>query len=132
MSITLEVGATVVALHADLLWSDEFSWSPVEQSTERTITGALIVSSAARQAGRPITLQPEDDSSAWMTRALVEQLRNWSEGVGQVMVLTLRGQVRNVVFRHHEPPALEANPVTHFADATDADPYRVTLRLTEI
>lgn len=70
MSITLSDGATTLALHPDLYWSDEHNWFPVEQTVQRTITGALIVSVATRLAGRPVTLQPEDDRSAWTPRAM--------------------------------------------------------------
>ncbi len=42
MAITL--GA--IALPDTLVWEDEFSWSPVAQSTEYSLTGALIVQEA--------------------------------------------------------------------------------------
>ena len=50
--------ATGVALPLpdDLLWSDEHAWSPAVASTSYLITGALLIQSATRQAGRPITL----------------------------------------------------------------------------
>ena len=43
MAKTLTVGATVVTLHDDMFWSDEHSWSVVEQVQERTLTGALDI-----------------------------------------------------------------------------------------
>ncbi len=52
--ITLSYASTTLNLHPDLVWADENNWFPVEQSIQRTITGALIVSSASRIAGRPI------------------------------------------------------------------------------
>ena len=61
----------------DLLWSDEHAWSPAVASTSYLITGALLIQSATRQAGRPITLVGAPDM-AWVTRATVEQLRAWS------------------------------------------------------
>ena len=50
--------ATGVALPLpdDLLWADEHAWSPAVASTSYLITGALLIQSATRQAGRPITL----------------------------------------------------------------------------
>lgn len=131
MSITLTVSATTVTLHPDLYWIDENSWHPVEQRKEYSVTGALIVQAAARQAGRPITLQPIDESSAWMTLATVVQLRNWAAVAGQIMQLTLRGVTRNVMFRH-EDTALEATPVVHFNTVDNADLYQVTIRLMEV
>ena len=61
----------------DLLWADEHAWSPAVASTSYLITGALLIQSATRQAGRPITLVGAPDM-AWVTRATVEQLRAWA------------------------------------------------------
>jgi hypothetical protein len=132
MSITLTDGTATVQLHPDLYWADEATWHPVEQRVERTITGALIVSVATRTAGRPITLQPEDDSSAWMARSAVDQLRNWAAVPGQELTLTLRGTARTVMFRHHDGNAIDALPVVHFNDVNSADFYRCTVRLMEV
>lgn len=131
MSITLTVSPTTVTLNPDLYWSDEHNWHPVEQNVERSITGALIVQSAAKLngSGRPITLAPIDDASAWMTRATLLQLRNWAAVPGQVMTLTLRGESHQVIFRHHDGAAIEAEPIVHFDSVTNDDFYKVTLRL---
>lgn len=132
MAITLSDGVTTIALHEDLLWPDEFSWNPVQQSVENTITGAMIVSSAQRLAGRQITLQPEDDSSAYMTRATLEALRNFAAEAGKVMVLTLRGLPYNVVFRHQDGSAIDSTPFIHYSDVQPDDLYRITLRFMEV
>lgn len=131
MSITLTVGGTSVTLPDDLYWSDEFGWSPVQQSTDRSITGALIVSTAARTGGRPITLQPIDNDSAWMQRAVLEQLRAWAAVAGQQMTLLLRGVSRTVIWRHDEAPAIAAEPVVHYSDTDPDDRYTVTLKFLE-
>ncbi|MDB5777914.1 MAG: putative transrane protein [Polaromonas sp.] len=130
MTITLSAGGTTVALDADLLWADENNWHPVEQSIERSVTGAQIISIGTRIGGRFITLQPEDDGSAWMTLLDVAQLKAWAAIAGQQMQLTLRGVTRTVIFRHPEP--MEAAPVVHYSDVQDSDWYRLTLRFLEI
>lgn len=129
MSITLTVGATTLPLHADLQWVDEHGWNPVEQRVERSLTGALVIDVMTRLHGRPITLQPEDDRSAWMARSVVDQLQSWADAAGQQMTLNLRGTNYTVVWRHHEPPALAAKPVLHYSDVDSADRYLVTLKL---
>ena len=129
--ITLSDGTTTLELNPDLFWSDELTWNPVRQTDERTVTGALLISSALLIAGRPITLEPEDDSSAWMSRAVVEDLRNWAAVPGQELTLTLRGQGYAVIFRHQDG-GLTARPVAHFNDADGADWYLCTIRLQEI
>lgn len=131
MAITLSDGVDTITLHPDLYWSDETNWHPVQQSVTRTVTGALVVEVAAMVAGRPITLEPEDDSSAWMTREVVDQLRNWAAVPGKEMVLTLRGEARDVLFRHQDG-GLESAPVLHMRDVQDEDYYLCTLRFMEI
>lgn len=131
MSITLSDGTTTVALNPDLYWTDENDWHPVEQSEERTITGALVVSAAQRIAGRPITLQPEDDSSGATTLAQLTQLRNWAAVAGQQLTLTLRGTARTVIFRHQDG-AISAAPWIHYSDVQAGDWYFATIRLMEI
>ena len=133
MSLTLSDGTTTVTLDPDLLWSDEFSWKRVEQSVVPSVTGALIVQSARFAAGRPITLQPEDNSAAWMPRSALEQLYAWSEQSNLVLVLDgLRGLSRSVVFRSQNGAPIEAGPVLHRDDVEPDDAYLVTLKLMEI
>lgn len=129
---TLSWSGTTIELSPDLLWSDEFDWSPVEQSSERTVTGALIVSQAVKVGGRPITLRPEDDRSAWTTRAVLDQLSAWAAVPGREMVLTLRGQARAVVFNQEGSGPINAEPVMHFSDVQPDDHYRATFRFMEI
>jgi hypothetical protein len=129
--ITLSDGTITVTLHPDLYWSDENNWHPVEQTKAYTLTGALIVMSGERKAGRPITLEPEDDESAWMLKSTVNQLRNWALVAGKQLTLTLRGIAHTVLFRH-EDGGLDARPVQHLSDVTDTDYYRCVVRLLEI
>lgn len=129
--ISLSDGVTTLTLNPDLLWSDEFKWNPVAQTADRSITGAYIIDAGEEQDGRPITLEPEDDTSAWMARSTVDALRNWAAEAGKTLTLSIRGASRTVMFRHHDGVALEATPVIHFSDADGADYYRVTLRLME-
>lgn len=132
MSITLADTSTTITLNPDLLWGDELSWHPVEQSVERTVTGALVVDVNSRVGGRPITLSPEDDRSGWMARSVVDALRNWAAVPGKTLTLTLRGTPRTVMFRHHDGAAIEARPVIHYSDVESEDQYLCTLRLMEV
>lgn len=129
--ITLSDGITTVTLNKDLYWSDENNWHPVEQTKQYTITGAMIVMSGARTAGRHITLEPEDDNSAWMLLPAVQALRNWAAVPGKQLTLTLRGITHTVLFRH-EDGGFEARPIKHQADLANTDFYSVLVRLLEI
>jgi hypothetical protein len=129
--------ATGVALPLpdDLLWSDEHAWSPAVASVSYLLTGALLVQSATRQAGRPITLVGPSDM-AWVTRTTVATLHGWaaaplSASSGR-FELTLRdARTFTVAFRHFET-AVEAEPVLGFPARADTDFYRITLRLIQL
>ena len=124
-----------LVLPDDLLWSDEHNWSPTVASTSYLITGALLIQSATRQAGRPITLVGAPDM-AWVTRATVEQLRAWAaapvgSATGRFELTFQDGRTFTVVFRHAEAP-IEAEPVLGIPAQDDAALYRLTLRFLEI
>ena len=127
-------GATL-ALPDDLLWSDEHTWSPVVSSVSYLITGALLVQSATRQAGRDITLVGAADM-AWVTRSVVNVLRDWAalpldSVTGRFELTLMGGRMFSVAFRHADG-ALEAEPITGFPARSDFDFYRITLKLMQI
>ena len=124
-----------LTLPDDLLWSDEHSWSPVASSVSYLITGALLVQSALRQAGRAITLVGAADM-AWVQRGSVNVLRDWAiaplgENSGRFELTLHDARVFTVAFRHAETP-IEAEPVTGFTARSDFDFYRITLKLMQI
>lgn len=129
--------ATGVALPLpdDLLWADEHAWSPAVTAVSYLLTGALLVQSATRQAGRPITLVGPSDM-AWVTRATVATLHNWAAAplaaASGRFELTLRdARVFTVAFRHADT-AIDAEPVLGFPAQSDTDFYRITLRLMQL
>lgn len=123
-------GTTTVALPDNLLWEDEFAWSPVAQAQARTLTGALVVEENAKQKGRPITL-----SGLWLTRATVQSLKDLEAQAATNMTLTLPGGATHDVLwrRGGNEPAVAAEPIRPVAPDvhTDSDLYDVTLRLME-
>ncbi len=123
--------SAVLALPDDLLWADEHAWTPAVAAVSYLLTGALLVESAARQKGRPITLVGAADM-AWVSRSTVNRLYAWAADPGRQFELTLTdGRTFTVAFRHHET-AIEAEPVMGFPARRDTDFYRLTLRLMEI
>ncbi|ALF90945.1 hypothetical protein [Ralstonia solanacearum] len=123
--------SAVLVLPDDLLWADEHAWTPAVAAVSYLLTGALLVESAARQKGRPITLVGAADM-AWVSRTSVNRLYAWAADPGRQFELTLTdGRTFTVAFRHHET-AIEAEPVMGFPARRDTDFYRLTLRLMEI
>jgi hypothetical protein len=131
MTITLSDGTTSVPLDPDLTWSDEHSWSPVAHIAKYKVDGALSIHVSRKKAGRPITLQA-GDTYAWMSGAVIEQLRTWRDTPGQQLTLTLRGTSYTVIFRNNEAPALDAEPLVDYANPEADDWYVATIKLMVI
>lgn len=130
MATTLTRGATTLTLPADMLWPDEYEWQAVEQRTQYTITGALIVEASAKQAGRPITLQGGVDY-AWIDRTTLETLRTWAGFAAETFTLSYRGASFDVTFDHSRG-AIAASPVIDYSDPDGTDYYALTLRFIEV
>ena len=123
---TLAYGTTTITLPS-MLWIDEHEWTPVASSLEYTLTGALVIQTAVRTTGRPITLTGADDM-AWIPRAQAETLRTWAALPDAVLTLTLPdGRAFTVRFRHADTP-LQLSPVTGVA-TYDANEWMVLSRL---
>lgn len=118
-----------VQLPQDLKWVDEVTWSPVQQSTDVTLSGALVVQESKQLKGRPITLQGKTDMG-WIKRSTLDTLLSMRLLAGFVMNLQYveyfkqtdsYGAVHpdmdfNVMFRHYDPPVIEADSVKGFDD----------------
>jgi len=119
MAITL--GA--ITLPATLVWEDEFAWSPVAQSTEYSLTGALIVQQAVKQAGRPITLVGKSDSNAHtggISRTDLLALQTALIVAGASWTLTLHDSRTFTVAAQQSP--LDAEPLPVYRSFSPANP----------
>jgi hypothetical protein len=130
--ITLTYNGTTATLSDRLQWSDEYDWSPVEQSTEYSTAGALLVDVGLMLAGRPITLQGAE-TAAWISRALCDTLAAWAALPGITLTLTLRGVAHQVMFDHAQK-GFEAKPIWRLSDGevTAELLYLPTFRFLEI
>lgn len=131
MSILLTYNGTTAHLSDRLQWTDEYDWSPVEQSTEYSTEGALLVDVAVKLAGRAITLDGVE-TNAWITRTLCDTLQAWAALPGIAFTLTLRGVARTVLFDHAKK-GFEAQPVWKLLDGevTPELLYQPTFRFLE-
>ena len=108
-----------VRLSDGLRWSDEFAWSPLAQASEYSLTGALIVEQAIKQAGRPITLVGGKDF-AWLTRAELATLKT-KLNAGATMTLSLHDARTFAVLPAGDEP-LQVTPLPRVRDSGLADP----------
>lgn len=130
MANKLTYGATEILLDDDLLWPNEFDWAPVQQAQRYSVTGSLIVESAARLAGRPITLEG-GDNYAWLARSTLLALRTAAAIPGQTFSLLYAGVTRSVKF-DHAAGAITATPVIDYSDPGADDVYVATLKFIEV
>lgn len=112
-----------------LVWVDEHDWTEAEQSTEYSITGALLVDAQAKDGGRPITLQAEDDAG-WLRRDTLAALRALANVPGATYTLTLAdGREFTVLFAPGAP--ITAHPIGRPELPGTHHPYVATVRLIE-
>jgi hypothetical protein len=119
MSISLDA----IALPADLIWADEFAWSPVQQQQQYTLTGI-------KQAGRPITLIG-GANAGWVTRATVKALYAKLDDAGPFTLTLNDASTHSVVFSHDQTP-IEAAPIIDYNNPDDGDLYSLTLRFIKL
>jgi hypothetical protein len=116
-----------LTLPEDLIWIDEFDWSPIEQSQSYSITGALIIETGTKQAGKPITLSGGQDFGV-IGRADLKQLQAKLTKTTP-LVLTLNDtRTFNVIFNHAKNP-IDAKPWIDYSTPDDADFYTLKISL---
>lgn len=128
MTMTLDT----VTLPLGLLWADEYNWHAVGQKSAYTLTGALVVESAGKQAGRHITLAGGEDYG-WVQRATLDALYALAAIPGKVMTLTLPdARTYQVMFRHHDEGAISAEALLQKCIQAADDYYVVTIYLMAV
>ncbi len=120
-----------MTLPDNLLWVNEFDWTPVAQSTDRSLTGSLIVSESLMTYGRSIVLG--DGENSWLTLSDLNTLFALSEIPKKKMLLTLPvGRAFTVIFDRSEGAPIEARQVLPLTNPDDSDFYAVVIRLLTV
>lgn len=130
-----------ISLPEDLQWTDEFTAWKVGQAVKYSLTGALIVHESAMQAGRPITLETQQDGARWVAPVSLEilNLLRASEEEAHAapfeIVLPAHNtgtRTFNVIWRRNDGAAIEARPLRFAVPSRNADLFAVTLRLMTV
>lgn len=128
MAITLDA----VSLPIDLIWSDEYGWSPVVQNIKKSLTGALIIQEASQAKGRLITLRGTVDS-AWITKTTADLIKAKVDTADLIMSLNFHGTIYQVMFsRSGNRSPFETKEIYELADPDDDHIYSFTLKLMEV
>ena len=125
--------ASISLPDTEFIWADELTHDPVTQSTERTITGALVVELWKEVAGRPVTLAPSDNNHGWLLRSDWLALKAWADEPGKALMLTVPTasgtESFGVIFSR---PAIEAEPLFGHSWRDGNEYWRGTLRFLTV
>ncbi len=127
---SLTYTTTTVPLSDDFAFVEQYTWSQLAMRKAFSVSGALIVQTGLKQAGRPITLQG-DEQHAWVTRAQLASLRTLADTPSITLTLDFRGETYSVIF-DAEAGAIDAAPVADFDTEDAADFFIVTLRFLTV
>lgn len=112
-----------IELSNDLVWSDQYNWSPVHQTTSRAVDGTLIVEVGTKLKGRRISLVGESNVG-WMPRSVIESVYSKASTAGLVMTLNYKGFSTSVIF-DHENEAIEVEQAMGYCNPQSNDWIRV-------
>ena len=109
----------------NLVWIDQFTYSPIAQETDRSITGGLIVQGGEKKYGRPITL-----SKSWLSKSTLASLKTLESEAKKTMTLVMDDASEySVIFNRSAGAAITATPLFDHTNAPDDWQYSVTIKL---
>lgn len=119
-----------IELPRGMVWSDEFDWTVVQKSVERSLTGAQVVDVAAKVAGRPITLTGSI-TQGWIRRATLLAVQELADDLqGRYALVLADGRQFTVMFAPDGP--IEAQPISRPELPASTHPYVATVRLITV
>ena len=120
-----------VHLPDNLIWVDEFSTTQVAASHTRSLTGALIVQTSLKLAGRSIVL--DGQAGGWVTHTQLTALRLLLEvNPDKTFILDYRGITQDVIQNASTGPALTSTAIVDYETPTAEDYYWINLKLLTI
>jgi len=109
-----------VTLDKDMIWENEFQFTPAAGTAERAIDGHMVVQSFKTVGGQPMTLVG-GESFGWQTRSTVIALQALANNPGATFTVTLPDtRTFNVMFRVEEETVMLFQPIA-LASAPDAN-----------
>lgn len=115
-------GTTTIDMAVDPLWRDRHAWTPISQTPEYSLGGALILHEGVKLSGQPMTID-----AGVVPHSTVLDVESMLDA--ETLTLTFEGQVYQVTW-DHEKGARQAVSVTPDLPApADDELYRLTLFL---
>lgn len=134
MKLVDQVTLAELNLPNDLLWTDEFNWSPVVIAKSYTLSGSLVLESGKKLAGRPISLSAPADMG-WVTRTTIQTVRDWAAIQDRQFKLIFEYPTdsRQFLVRFdQENDPIQSSPVKGFPSHNPGDWYNLAIKLIEV
>lgn len=128
MSTIITDGTITITLPSAFEWVDEFDYSPVTQTVNRTIGGGFIIQESSLLHGRPITL--EGGENVWVERSQINAIYTLASVPDKQLTLTLADSRQfPVIFRRDQGNPFTAIPLWRKNIQGDTDKMkRIVLR----
>ena len=120
-----------VLLNDNLIWVNRYDFTPVTQTTHRTLAGSLVVFSHSIAAGQPITLEATD-TAGWFTGSMVASLKSFADVPGASYPLNFHGEDYTVIFDHEQDPVVSFLGLRPIEPQGISDPFSGILNLLTI
>lgn len=115
-----------------MLWSNEFSWSPITAVEAISLTGTPIIQRGKRIKGRRINLESGEET-AWVTRAQMDALVALRDTKPASVTLTMGdGRIFNVIFNDVDGQSIEAEALQPGKVPAPGDFFKVKLKFLEV
>lgn len=108
-----------ITLNNSMVWVERYASQKVVQTVKRTLGSVPVVYAGLMEKGTLITLRATEEYG-WIKKSVVSQLLAIAEVPGGVYILNFNGTQYSVVFRHHDSPAVDMEPlIPRTADGSD-------------
>lgn len=120
-----------ISLPDSITWTDRDNYQPVSQTMRVARDGTPVIYHAPQLGGRPITIA-STENSGWMRRDTLNALQALASTPGSQHALSIGDDEFTVIWRHDDPPAIQAEPLVARTTHDDGDYFRVTLKFTAL
>lgn len=120
-----------VTLNPNMVWLERGQTLEVAQSMRYTLGGRPVFQVGTLLAGIPITLEATDDHG-WITRAVWQQIVAKALIPGAQYVLQFDGVSYPVMFRAHDAPAVDMQPIVPRVTHEDSDYFIGQIKLVTV
>jgi len=120
-----------IDLNPNMIWRDRFTSQQGAQTTLRTLAGSFIIYPQSLSLGESIILESTEEQG-WLTKTQVDAVLGLAINAGAIYQLNVGGDIKDVDFRHEEPPAAVFTPLVPRLNVEANDYFTGVIKLTTV